>query len=118
MRTPRNKLTEKQKRVIRENPHIQSGKLAKLLSCNVKAVRYYRQSSWSYSGVGIPFMCFDCSGKPHWSIVYKRVRIAKRSLLSDAINIVDHLIWCIESKMFNQPRVEHPYFVNLKFGDY
>ena len=109
-----NKLTQQQKRVVRENQHIHSGKLAELLGCDARAVRYHKKSMWSYTGVGIPFMCFDGSDKPHWSIAKDGKRIAKSASLEKAVSIVDHLIWCIENGMFNQPRIENPYFTGLK----
>jgi hypothetical protein len=63
MLTPRNKLTDEQKRVLDQNPHLQSGKLAKLLGLSVNTVTSYRRRNggvkWSYGGVGIPFFHFD-----------------------------------------------------------
>lgn len=107
------KLTEQQKRVIRENPHIQSGKLAKLIGCNTKTVQRNRKNIWSYEGVGIPFMRFDGL----FRVKYKHCFIFASSSMVKSLNVVDHLIWCIESNMFNQPRVEHPYFENLTLGN-
>ena len=113
-------LTKEQKRVIHENPHLQIGKIAKFLGLKIHVVRYQREknkSYWSYEGIGIPFCFFDICGNPHWSILKSRFRFAKTSNLKKAISIVDHLIWCIENNMFNQPRIEHPYLENLKFGE-
>lgn len=112
-------ITEQQKRVIRENPHLQAGKLARFLGLTVAQVKYARpfNVSWSYQGFNIPFCQFDKSDKPHWSIRKGGFRVAKSSNLVEAICIIDHLIWCIENNIFNQPRIEHPYLENLKFGE-
>lgn len=108
-------MTEQQKRVIRDNPHLQSGKLAKLLGINAKRVDWFKYSNklnaWSYTGVNIPFLHFDKK------TVSFKVRYRHQTLFSGsfktAIKFVDHLLWCIENNMFNQPRIEHPYFENL-----
>ena len=111
-------MTEQQKRVIRENPHLQSGKLAKLLGVRQHTLKTYRirndlLGSWSYRGVGIPFLVFDES----FCIRYRFKYIFSSPFLSKAIDVVDHLIWCIENGMFNMPRIENPYFDNLRFGE-
>ena len=106
------KLTKQQKRLINENPNIQAGKLAKLIGCNVRTIHRNRVSKWSYEGVGIPFLKFDCVFK----VIYKKKYIASSAFIENALNVVVHLIWCIENNMFNKPRIEHPYLENLKFG--
>ena len=108
-------MTEQQKRVIRENPHLQSGKLASFLGVNAKKVDYFKRRNnfnvWTYSGLGIPFHYFD-----GWSVDYKIEYKGKKvfgGCFKRAMNVLDHLIWCIENGMFKQPRIEHPYFENL-----
>ena len=103
-------MTEQQKRVIRENPHIQSGKLAKLIGCSAKTVQRNRNHVWSYEGVGIPFMRFDVL----FRVKYKHRFIFASNSMVKSLAVVDHLIWCIENGMFNKARIEHPYFENLK----
>lgn len=71
----------------------------------------HRSFKWFYGGVGIPFMHFD-SSRPQYEVNYKGHRVA-RGTFSKCLSIVEHLIWCIENNMFNQPRIEHPYFENL-----
>ena len=105
-------LTKKQIRVIRENPNIHSGKLAKLIGCNAKTVQRNRSVNWSYSGVGIPFLRFDGL----FRVKYKHKFIFASKSFKESISVVDHLIWCINNDMFKQPRIEHPYFENLKLG--
>lgn len=115
------RLTEQQKRVIRENPHLQSGKLAILLVASQASVDSYKYRNnirvWTYRGFGIPFLRFDFQSKlPCYRVEYKGSYIFG-GFLSVALFVVDHLIWCIENNMFNKPRIEHPYFDNLKIGD-
>lgn len=111
-------LTKEQKRVIRENPHLQPSKIAKFLGLSVNTVKYYRRDifTWVYSGIGFPFCDFD-SCNAQWLVRKNHALIAKTSIINKAINFLDHLIWCIENNMFNQPRIEHPYLENLKFGE-
>jgi len=112
-------MNEMQKRVIRENPNLQSNKLADFLGLSRNTVISYRYRlggvSWSYSGIGIPFMYFNKSCAQYF--VSKSRGIFYNGLFGKAVNVVDHLIWCIENNMFNQSRIEHPYLVNLKFGE-
>lgn len=103
------KLTSEQEKVINENPHIRGSEIANLIGCNARTVRRNRRSCWSYSGVGIPFLVFDGS----FRVKYKHKFIFVSSSRDKAIAVVDHLIWCIENNMFNQPRIEHPYFEKL-----
>lgn len=108
-------MTEQQKRVVRENLHLQSGKLSALLGVSKRTINDFRSKivkTWTYSGVGIPFMVFDKS-----FTVNRYGYLYSSPVLCNAIKAVDHLIWCIENNMFNQPRIEHPYLVNLKFGE-
>lgn len=112
-------MTEQQKRVIRENPHLSASKIASLLGLSRSTIVSYRYRlggvCWSYSGKGIPFFYFSNSCAQHF--VKYNGKVFYNGVISKAINIVDHLIWCIENNIFNQPRIEHPYLVNLKFGE-
>ena len=111
-------MNDQQRRVIEENPNLSAGKLADFLGLSVNTVKYHKKnkSNWFYYGVGLPFCCFDIINC-QWSVVKNHRRIVKTSSLDKAIKVVDHLIWCIENNMFNQPRIEHPYLENLKFGE-
>ena len=109
------KLTEQQKRVILENPHLESGKLAGFLGLKAGTVKAYRlrnkiRGKWTYEGTKVPFMHFDGL----FRVKYKNRFIFASNSLSKSINLVDHLIWGIENDMFNKPRIEHPYFEGLK----
>lgn len=106
-------LTKQQKQAIKDNPNIQSGKLAKLIGCNVKTVQRNRVSKWSYTGVGVPFFRFDGL----FRVKYRHSFIYASKSYVKAMQVVEHLIWCIENEMFNQARIEHPYFENLKLGE-
>ena len=111
-------LTDQQKRIIRENPHIQRGKLSKFLGVSKLSVDSYREynnlKSWTYSGCGFPFLSFNTAGVCY-RVQYKRSVIFFGSI-KNALKVLDQLIWCIENNMFNKPRIEHPYLENLKFG--
>lgn len=113
-------MTEQQKRVIRENPHLQAGRLAEFLGLNVNTVRSYRvrnkaRRSWTYTGLGIPMMFFNIDSGC-FIVSNKKAKLFK-GVFSKAIDVVDRLLWCIENNMFNQPRIEHPYFENLGFSN-
>lgn len=112
----RNKITRIQRRFILDNPHIQSGKLALLMGLKAGTIKQFRrrkklQSNWTYSGKGIPFMRFSET----YRVKYKHRPIFWSGDLTKAIKAVDHLIWCIENKMFNAKPIEHPYFENITF---
>jgi hypothetical protein len=128
MRTPRNKLTDEQKRVLDQNPHLQSGKLAKFLGLSVNTVTGYRGRNggikWSYSGVGIPFVRFDkwqhCS---RWRVRYK-MKLLFSGSFDNAIKVQGQLIWMLENGLnpFEEKRIRKPVktildpFAGLKFG--
>lgn len=110
-------MTPQIKRLLAENPHLQSGKLALLTGMKPRAINKFKKENgltgkWTYSGVGIPFMCYEFS----YLVRYKQKHIGSSGLLEKAIDLVDHLIWCIENNMFNKPKIEHPYLSNLKLG--
>lgn len=112
-------MTEQQKRVIRENPHLSTKKLALFLDVSVRSVENYRSKNrvykFCYSGVGVPFLYFNKATLSRM-VIFKGKTIFHGSLKL-SFKVLDHLIWCIENNMFNQPRIEHPYLVNLKFGE-
>jgi len=113
-------MNEQQKRVIRENPNLQSGVLARFLNLNKNTVKSHRTKNrscgkWTYSGVGLPKMFFETVNGSF--VVKYGSKWVFRGTFDKAVNVVDHLIWCIENGMFNQPRIEHPYFENLSFGE-
>ena len=110
------KLTEQQKRVIRENPHLQRGKLSRLLGVGEFSIDSYKTynnlKSWTYSCCGMPFLSFHPLSTSY-RVQYKS-RVIFLGSRNKAINVLDHLIWCIENDMFNKPRIENPYFEGLK----
>lgn len=112
-------MNEQQKRVIRENPRLSTIKLAKLIKASVRSVERYKSKcriyDWCYSGVGIPFVYFNKS-RVCYTVIYKEYLFFSGNL-SRCVKVLDHLLWCIENDMFKQPRIEHPYFENLKLGD-
>lgn len=110
------KITRIQRRFILDNPHVQSGKLALLLDINAGTIKQFRrrkklQANWTYTAKGIPFMRFDGT----YRVQYKGKSLFWSKCLENSIKAVDHLIWCIQSKMFNAKPIEHPYLENLKF---
>ena len=107
------KLTIEQKRVVSQNPNIHSAKLAKLIGCNQKTIQRNRVSNWSYTGVGIPFLRFDGL----FRIKYKHKFIFASTSINKSMEVLEHLIWCIDNGMFNKARIEHPYFYSLRFGE-
>ena len=107
------KLTIEQKRVISQNPNIHSAKLAKLIDCHPKTIRRSRVSNWSYTGVGIPLLRFDGL----YRVKYKHKFIFASISFNKSMEVLDHLIWCIDNGMFNKARIEHPYFYSLRFGE-
>ena len=112
-------MNDQQRKVIDENPNLSAGKLAYFLGLSRNTVISYRYRlggvAWSYSGIGVPFMYFNRSCAQYF--VSKSRIVFYNGLFGKAVNVVDHLIWCIENNMFNQPRIEHPYLENLKFGE-
>jgi hypothetical protein len=123
---PRNKLTDEQKRVLDQNPHLQSGKLAKLLGLSVNTVTSQRRRGggvkWSYSGVGIPFLGFD--KLMGFRVKYKMKHIYGGSF-DNAIKVQGQLIWMLENDLnpFEEKRIRKPVktildpFAGLKLGE-
>ncbi len=108
-------MTPQIKRLIKENPNLSNSKIAMLTGLKPHAIRNNRdKSKWRYSGIGLPFLFFSMSSAM-FCVDYKHNRLYTGGI-NTAINVVDHLIWCIEKGMFDKPRVEHPYLQNLKFG--
>ena len=109
-------MTEQQKRVIRENPHLQSGKLASFLGVSRKAVESFKRrqnlNKWSYTGINIPYCKFH-KDNLDYTVSYKHKTIFSGCFKS-AMSVLDHLIWCIENGIFKKARIEHPYFENIK----
>lgn len=101
------------RKVVDENPHLHSGKLAGLLGVSQNTIVSYRHRkggvSWSYTGVGVPFMCLDRSAGLY-RVTYKRAPVFHGWLLT-AIQVVDWLIYCIEAGYFNLPRVRRPLLI-------
>lgn len=112
-------LSSSEKRVIIENPHLDSRKLALILNVGVSKVKNYRakniKTEWRYSGSGLPFIFFNVSSAK-FSVEYKGKRLYT-GVLSTAIKVLDHLIWCIENGLFDMPRIGNPYFSDIKFGE-
>ena len=109
-------ISKNQQRVIVENKNLPVPKLAKFLNLPIHLVRSEiakTNRAWSYSGCGIPFCRFSKS--PLGFVVYYKNKRVFTGCLKSSVNVVDHLIWCIESGMFTKPRIEHPYLDNLNF---
>ena len=111
-------LSEAYRKLIHENKNIHINKLADFLGLPLHIVRRELEKtnrSWSYSGCNIPFCRFSKS--PMGFVVYYKSKRLFTGNLNSASNFVTHLIWCIENKMFDAPRIESPYLMNLKLGE-
>lgn len=103
-------------RTIKENPNLQAGALSRLLGVPSNTIKRYRarnnlRGKWSYTGIGIPFLRFDGL----YRIKYNRKYVTASNNFKQVINVLDHLLWCIEKGiMSDKTRVEHPYFERLK----
>lgn len=111
-------MTPQIKQLLIDNPNLQSGKLASITGMNKRAINKFKKQNgltgkWSYSGVGIPFITFDSL----YRVKYKHRYVVARNNLNDAIEFLEHLIWCIENRIFDLPRIEHPYLKNITFGE-
>lgn len=113
-------ITEQQKRVIRDNPHLQAGKLARFLGLNADQVANQRRGkrTWSYTGVRIPFMSFDKrSTSPGFRVKYKMTHLFGGSF-EDAITWQGQLLWLLERGLCPFGLDNKPMFLqNLKFGE-
>lgn len=114
-------MNERQKRVIRENHNLNASALSRFLGVAVGTVNSMRfregiRAKWFYKGVGIPFLSVRTDQGYTLEIHCGKGVFASTSNTEKALSLVDHLIWCIEKGMFKQPRIEHPYFENLKLG--
>ena len=113
-------ITEKQKRVIKENPHLQAGKLAKFLGLNIDQVSNQRRGkrTWSYTGKGIPFMRFDIhQDSPKYTLRYKMTHLFCGKY-EDCINWQGQLLWLLERGLCPFGLDNKPIFLqNLKFGE-
>ena len=121
-------LTEQQKRVIRENPHLTEKALADFLGLRITQVNNQKRlffSGWTYSGNGLPRMDVLKAGHNN---KYKRDRYKVRYMgqgifqgdRCDAINFNGQFLWMLENRMNpNQaPRVRKPVLtINDKFAD-
>lgn len=114
------RLTEQQRRVINENPHLQAGKIADFLGLSVNTVGSYRKRNikrkWTYTGVGIPFLRYD--RHIGYRVKYKMIHLYGGSF-SGAITWQGQLLWLLERGLCpfgldGQPVIEHPYFESLK----
>lgn len=114
------RLTEQQKRVINENPHLSTKKLSLFLGVTVRQIEKLRAKSrnykFCYPGIGIPFFYFN--GATLSRMVIHKGKTIFHGSFDLSLKVLDHLIWCIENNMFNQPRIERPYLENLKFGEF
>lgn len=113
-------ISEQQKRVIRENPHLQAGKLANFLGITADQVANQRRGkrTWSYTGVSIPFMRFDkLASSPGFRVKYKMTHIFGGNF-KDAINHQGQLLWLLERGLCPFGLDNKPIFLqNLKFGE-
>lgn len=112
-------ITEQQKRVIRENPHLQAGKLAKFLGISVNTLTSYRKRNlkrtWSYTGVSIPFLRYD--KYIGYRVKYKKIHLYGGSF-NGAINWQGQLLWLLERGLCPFGLDNKPIFLqNLKFGE-
>lgn len=109
-------MTTEQRRVINENPNLQSGVLSRLLGIPSNTIKTFRRRNnlrgkWTYSGKGIPFLRFDGLYRINYNCKY----VTASNNFEQVINVLDHLLWCIEKGiMSDKTRVEHPYFERLK----
>ena len=103
-------------RTIKENPNLDAGALSKLLNVPSNTIKTYRlrnklRGNWTYTGIGIPFLRFDGL----YRVMYKHEYVIACKNLTRAIDVLDHLIRCIETGvMSDKTRIEHPYFTGLK----
>ena len=109
-------MTTEQRRVINENPNLQSGVLSRLLGIPSNTIKTFRRRNnlrgkWTYSGKGVPFLRFDGL----YRIMYNHEYVIACNDFKKAINVLDHLMWSIETGvMSDNRRIEHPYFEGLK----
>ncbi len=110
----RKELTKEQKRVINENPHLQTNKIAEFLGLSRNTIMSYRYRRggvvWAYSGRGIPFVDFDrWATNEMWRVRYKGKKLFGGCMKS-ALNVQGQLIWMLENGLspFETKRVRKP----------
>lgn len=110
----RRELTKEQKRVINENPHLQTNKIAEFLGLSRNTIMSYRYRRggvvWAYSGKGIPFMDFDkWTPNAMWRVRYKGKKLFGGCMKS-ALNVQGQLIWMLENGLspFETKRIRKP----------
>lgn len=121
-------ITEQQKRVIKENPHLTEKALADFLGLRITQVNNQKRlfnSGWTYQGKGFPRMDVLKAGHNN---KYKRDRFKIRYMglplfqgsRDDAINVHGQFLWMLENGLnpHKSPRVGEPILtINDKFNE-
>lgn len=100
-------ISERDKKLITDNPNLSNASLARFLGVSKDAVRRLRIEldvipKWTHRGHGVPFSCDVITEDGWWREVKFKGRIIHRG--NSAMENLDRLIYCLENNNGKLPK--------------